>query len=101
MGALDEFLNRPEHRRDYADARIAEAGKALCELQERFKQGGLEAEQLFVRAARVFWNRDGSAVMRRFIETQFGLLPVESQQRIVAQLLNVVFDVGKRTSDIA
>src|SRR5579859_348615 len=70
MGALDEFLNGPEHRRDYADARIAEAGNALPELQERFKQGGLEAEQLFIRAARVFWKRDGGAVMRRFVETQ-------------------------------
>jgi len=96
MGALDEFLNRPEHRRDYADARIAEAGNALPELQERFKQGGLEAEQLFIRAARVFWKRDGGAVMRRFVETQLGLLPVESQQRIVSHLLKVVFEIGEK-----
>src|SRR5579871_2125526 len=97
MGALDEFLNSREHRRDYADARIAEAGNALPALQEKFRQGGLEGEQLFVRAARVFWKRDGSAVMRRFVETQFALLPAESQLRVVAQLLNIVFEVRDKT----
>jgi hypothetical protein len=96
MGALDEFLNSREHRRDYADARIAEAGDALSALQEKFKQGGLEAERLFVKAARVFWKRDGSTVMRRFIETQFALLPAESQQRIVSHLLGIVFEVGDK-----
>jgi hypothetical protein len=96
MGALDEFLNSREHRRDYADARIAEAGDALAALQEKFQQGGLEGERLFVRAARVFWKRDGSTVMRRFIETQLALLPVESQQRIVAHLLGIVFEVGDK-----
>jgi hypothetical protein len=97
MGALDEFLNSPAHRRDYADTRIAEAGHALSTLQEKFKQGGPDGEQLFVRAARVFWKRDGSTVMRRFIETQFALLPVESQQRVIARLLKIVFEVADKT----